>query len=191
MKQPLRLKVTCALLAILVLLASCAGGAQARTDAVMGPLTVDALGIAKLASSRVETYGAKGANPYVARSSLLFKNDQAVFYVYELALPPSTSVHIALLSGILLDASGAEVGTLLTIDELRAYWAKYLMPDENRQEIESIIERTYMGRFEFDYSSSRGRSYLLVFKGGAPARSDLAATFSLSVDGQERSIDVK
>lgn len=183
--------MTCTLLVLLVLLASCAGGAQARTDAVGGPLTVDALAISRLATARIEKFGTKGANPYVARSSVLFKNDQAVFYVYELVLPPSASVHIELLSGVLTDGTGSEVATLLSVDDLRAYWAKYLLPDENRQEIESIIERTYMGRFEFDYSSSRGRSYVLVFKGDAPARSDLASTFSLSVDGQERSIDVK
>lgn len=191
MNQILRFKVTCALLAILVLFSSCAGGAQTRTDAMRGPLTVDVVVITRAATSRIDTYGAKGANPYVARSSILFKSDLAAFYVYELTLPPSTSIHFALLSGTLLDASGAQVGTLLTIDELRAYWAKYLIPDADKQEIESVIERTYLGRFDFNYSSNRGRSYVLVFKGDAPARSNLAATFSIRVDGQERLIEVK
>jgi len=191
MKRTCPVSLICLIGVIAFALVSCAGGASARPDSMLGPASTDAVQITRLAAKQVESFGAIGANPYIARSSLLFKNDQVVFYVYELALPPSSTIRVRLISGVLTDGSGAEAGTLLTVDDLRGYWSKYLMPVADKQDVESIVDRTYMGRFEFDYSSSRSRSYVLVFKGDAPARPNVSATFVLTVSGQERLIEVR
>lgn len=191
MKRTCTVSLTCWIGIAVFALVSCAGGANPRPDSVLGPASTETSRITRLADKQVKSYGSKGANPYIARSSLLFKNDQVVFYVYKLALPPSSTIHVSLISGVLKDASGAEVGTLLTVDDLRGYWSKYLMPDADKQDVESIIDRTYMGRFDFVYSSGKGRSYVLVFKGDAPARPDVSATFVLTVSGEERSIEVR
>jgi hypothetical protein len=172
-------------------LASCAGGAGSRPDSVLGPVSSDTVRIARLETKQLEAYGSKGTNPYVVRSSLLFKNDQPVFYVYELALPPSSRTRVSLVSGMLTDGSGAEIGMLMAVEDLRGYWNKYLMPETDKQEIHTIIDRTYMGTFDFDYSSSKSRSYILVFKGDAPARVDASATFDLKIGGQVGTITIE
>ncbi len=191
MKPVIVVKMTCLLLILLGLLSSCAGGAPARVEFLPDLIPADLVRINKLAAQKIQAFGTKGANPYVARSSVLFKSDQAVFYVYELAFPPSSSIHITLVSAGIRDEAGVEAGKVLTVDDLRGYWSKYLMPDDDRQQVQSIIDRTYLGRFDFDYASRKGRSYILVFQGHGPAQVDVTASFVLTINGKGFSFDVQ
>ena len=170
--------------AVAIALASCAGTAMVRTEPGVAVPSGDTVHIRKVSDSALGAYGAKGANPYKARTSLLLKHDQSVFYVYELLIDASESLQFKLVSASMRDAAGAELGVLLSVDEIRQYWSEYRLPEEEAREIQAIIDRTYLGRTDFTFSSRKDRAYLLVFEGKGTMLDSVEARFELSLDGQ-------
>jgi len=173
------------------LLLSCIGVPDSRfgTTGIQPPL--DLVHVSKLSAQDTESFAQEGLNPYTPRISLLFRNNRPVFYTYKLVLPPSSSFRIKLVSATLSDKSGNEQATLLTSDELRRYWSRYPMPDEDAQLLQSIIDRTYFGRTDFNYSSRKAKSFVLVFTGNEPGSEDVIAKFKFQVNGEEIDLEVK
>jgi hypothetical protein len=162
-----------------------------RVLPVEEPLPPELVKFQRLSGDSLESHAQSGANPYIPRNSLFFRDSQPVFYVYELVLPAARSFRIKLISATLTDVSGTELANLLAMDELSQYWKSFLMPDDEAQVLQSIIDRTYFGRADFNYSSRKGRSYVLVFSGNQPQLEDVIATFRFQINGQDVEIEVK
>ncbi|MDX9958553.1 MAG: hypothetical protein RBT68_08945 [Spirochaetia bacterium] len=182
---------TLVLVLLPALLLSCMGVPGSRVLPVEEPLPPDLVKVQRLSGDSLESHARGGTNPYVPRTSLLFSNNQPVFYVYELVLPAARSFRIKLISATLADESGTDGANLLALDELSQYWEHFLMPDDEAQLLQSNIDRTYFGRTDFNYSSRKGRSYVLVFSGKQPQLEAVIATFKFQINGQAVQIEVQ
>jgi hypothetical protein len=171
-------------------LSSCAGEPANPQNGLMDNPVHNQLGMEKVGPEELPSYNTEGLNPYIPYKSLLNEKDRSVFYVYKIDVPPAQALAFELVSATLRDENGAEAASFLTIDGVRGYWAGYGLTSDYAQQVQSKIDQTYLGKTKFQYSSRKGRSYIILFKGKEPQINKVKAKLEILVDGREFSIEV-
>lgn len=190
MRNMIRISFVFGLMLVLSTFSSCVSRKGEARYSGVNPAPADLLHIERMSVSEVKKLGQNGINPYIEKKSLVIKRDD-LFYVYRLSFLPAESVNIRLVSSFLEDATGTTiVASAEPVEGLRTYWSRYIMPDDDRTALQSIIDRTYFGRVDFTYSSKKGKQYMLVFIGKGSEASMVQASFNFIINNESVQIEV-
>jgi len=170
---------------------SCSTSTSAARSTVVNLAPAELVRIERLPLADIKKISQNGINPYIAKKSIIFKNDE-LFYVFRLSFLPADSMDIRLVSSSLTDEGGATIAASAeTVEALRVYWSKYIMPDDDRTVLQAIIDSTYLKRVNFAYSSKKERQWILVFIGNGSEPSQVIASFNFEINNQPILIEVK